>query len=200
MTKRVVSRQKYSPRYHTVAHEFLELKQLPGIETLDLILEEAASTISRREYSETEVPAVIENIEKILTRDSVVKRGGIPYVNSARRKQELYSNAGPVVCMAIAEVLNLPYAAVKDSQVIISWNFPYGNYVNQVILSQNHDQEEFEVVSENDNVDRLDKNQSLARYYTNIGKWWVNKGKLKKALDCFDKAIELNPASVKNYH
>src|SRR3989344_1456528 len=196
MVKRAVREVEPSARYHTVAHEFLELHNKP-VDGLDLLLDEVVATIQPKKHSIQEIPGIINTLDEILTETGVKKKGAVVYVHQER----LYNLLGPLVYMAVAEVLDLPFAAVKGRHVLISWNLPEGNYINQIVLPKNHDFEEFDVVSENDNVsERLDKNQILAIYYRNIGKSWGNKGELQRAITCFDKAIELDPQSVYTYH
>ena len=204
-------------KYHTVAHEFLALNEIPLIATLDDLLTEAATKIKPKRYYELDVPKVIKTIEGIFTLTPIEKKGNVFYIhqNLQEKREILYSALGPLAYTAVAEALNLPFVAVKDLYINIVWNLSKNRFTNWIIVPNRVmnlldllDQPAVNSISqfpEQDDVfeDKsvgLDKDKTLALYYNSIGLVWMEKKETRRAVDCFTKSIELNPKSAHAYY
>jgi|SRR3989344_6949712 len=206
-----------SSKYHTVAHEFLELNDLPLVDTLDALLYEAANKIKAKKYSPTEIPKVIETIEKIFTVTPIEKKGNVFHIHAEEQEKReiLHSALGPLAYSAVAEALDLPFVAVKSLYTTVIWNTAKNQYFFQAVGSQTKRMMElldlldqpaansFGVTCEEDNTFKdpgLEKHKALALYYSNLGLAWMEKKENCRAVNCFTKSIGLNPKSAHAYY
>ncbi len=212
------AKKRNTLRYHTIAHEFLELNEIPLLNILDKLLQEASAKIKTTSYSEPEVPGIIDTIERIFTVTPIEKKENVYYLNHKlqEKKEILYSALGPLAYTAVAEALELPFVAVKDLYVTVIWNFSEDHYLVRTIdanrakrmmelldlLDQPPANSFRGILQQENNFKKgkgLSKPETLARYYNNIGIAWGKKKEVERAISCFSKAIELNPQYIIAY-
>jgi len=197
MTTAITSIPRYQPKYHTIAHEFLALNEVPT-GALDNLLLDTEKEIQVKEYSENEILPILKKLERLLT-ESKPETASFSFLNKRQwEEQELYLDlmAGPLAYAAIAEALNLPFVAVNSASLLISWKISDKDYNTYSILGNEIEKEPQDITAE----ESLDKNKVLASYYNNIGLAWANKKEVPRAITCFDKAIKLNPQYATAYH
>ncbi len=223
MAKRAVAslvQPQYSPRYQTIAHQFLDIERDAGLEvtsleyhTLDALLDEAQQRIK---VSSTD--KLFEATKALKTIDELLRETGFQHEDNVLLSEGLKEKTPkPITCLgrtaiykAIAEILNLPIVAVSAPEHVfvrwhlkdmyINWETTLGKEVKDFLYVITHNIHE---KSRENGVylKSITRNEILTgHYHSSVGYTLRRKGKHQQALKHHLKAIELDSSYPEGFN
>ncbi len=214
VTRAEAVRKKHSPRYQTIAHQFLDIERDAGIieatpsayQTLDGILSEAQQRI-RTPTADSK----FEAIRILKTIDSILKEKEFKHKDYALLSEGLAEETPrPITCLgrtviyrAIADILNLPIAAVNvPEHSFVRWHLK-DLYLNWETTSGKELKDFDYFIGFNISEKAIENGvylQSITEdehlkgsYHLSVGYVLGRKGKNHQALQHYLKAVEINP-------
>lgn len=210
--KRIIemNRRGYNQRYHTTAHEFLDLANEIGAMPsdrwiLDNIIDRAlAISVSKKKKK------LLEDIGGIIEDEGIRKSKENIILHEGLEKGKLDCVGLSVIYYSIDELrkdLNLT-VVVAPNHVFLRCYFD-SNYFNwdpikTKVFDDDFYRQEFNISkgAEGNGVflRDLDKNGMLSLQYEKLGFGWHDRGDVRKSLGSFKKAVELDSLNSSAFH
>lgn len=166
-------------------------------------------------YSRTSASEVMQTIDDVMKYEGFRKvEHDVRLLNQALKSKELDCDTALLMYSAIAQILDIPFAAVREPKhIFFRWRLPDGDFLDWepmdgkrvyhrvsvtktgfpfplIVIRKDEKKEEAGSTIYGRGISSKD---ALALHYASIGMVWRKKRKLKKALHFYEKAYSANP-------